>query len=160
MSVKMGKSGFTIVELLIVIVVIGILAVITIVAYNGIQNRAKVSAVTAGLTQNSKKIELYNAGNSQYPADIATAGVADTADTTYQYTTTAGTYCLTATSSSLTYYISNTSGGVQQGTCSGYNLLAWAKPSGLAPLVPATTDAAVFLSLIHISEPTRRTPIS
>ena len=32
-----SKSGFTIVELLIVIVVIGILAAITIVAYNGIQ---------------------------------------------------------------------------------------------------------------------------
>jgi prepilin-type N-terminal cleavage/methylation domain-containing protein len=35
-----NKSGFTIVELLIVIVVIAILAAITIVAYNGIQNRA------------------------------------------------------------------------------------------------------------------------
>jgi len=36
-----NKNGFTIVELLIVIVVIGILAAITIVAYNGIQNRAQ-----------------------------------------------------------------------------------------------------------------------
>jgi len=39
------QSGFTIVELLIVVVVIAILAAITIVAYNGIQNRAKSSAV-------------------------------------------------------------------------------------------------------------------
>ena len=38
---KKTKSGFTIVELLIVIVVIGILAAITIVAYNGIQSRAR-----------------------------------------------------------------------------------------------------------------------
>ena len=37
---RQTKSGFTIVELLIVIVVIAILAAITIVAYNGIQNRA------------------------------------------------------------------------------------------------------------------------
>lgn len=36
-----SKSGFTIVELLIVIVVIGILAAITIVAYNGVQQRAR-----------------------------------------------------------------------------------------------------------------------
>lgn len=35
------NSGFTIVELLIVIVVIGILAAITIVAYNGVQQRAR-----------------------------------------------------------------------------------------------------------------------
>ena len=37
------KRGFTIVELLIVIVVIGILAAITIVAYNGVQTRALAS---------------------------------------------------------------------------------------------------------------------
>lgn len=34
-------AGFTIVELLIVVVVIAILAAITIVSYNGIQERAK-----------------------------------------------------------------------------------------------------------------------
>jgi general secretion pathway protein G len=43
------QSGFTIVELLIVIVVIGILAAITIVAYNGVQNRAKTAALTSDL---------------------------------------------------------------------------------------------------------------
>lgn len=41
------ESGFTIVELLIVIVVIGILAAITIVAYNGIQERARLSSAMA-----------------------------------------------------------------------------------------------------------------
>ena len=39
-----NKPGFTIVELLIVIVVIGILAAITIMAFNGIQDRAKSSS--------------------------------------------------------------------------------------------------------------------
>lgn len=41
---KQTKSGFTIVELLIVIVVIAILAAISIVAYTGIQQRAKNAA--------------------------------------------------------------------------------------------------------------------
>lgn len=41
---KSKNAGFTIVELLIVIVVIGILAAITIVSFNGVQNRAKDTA--------------------------------------------------------------------------------------------------------------------
>lgn len=59
--------GFTIVELLIVIVVIAILAAITIVAYNGIQNRAKSSSAQSAAVSLDKKIEAYNAINSQYP---------------------------------------------------------------------------------------------
>ena len=42
---KTKNTGFTIVELLIVIVIIGILAAITIVAYNGIQNRANDTVI-------------------------------------------------------------------------------------------------------------------
>lgn len=50
------QTGFTIVELLIVIVVIAILAAITIVAYNGIQTRARDSKVSTDLAQLSKAV--------------------------------------------------------------------------------------------------------
>ena len=49
-------NGFTIVELLIVIVVIAVLAAITIVAYNGIQARANQSKMQADLSQIKKAI--------------------------------------------------------------------------------------------------------
>ena len=61
------QKGFTIVELLIVIVVIGILAAITIVAYNGIQNRARDTSVRSDLANLAKQFELYNVDNGRYP---------------------------------------------------------------------------------------------
>lgn len=61
------ESGFTIVELLIVIVVIGILAAITIVSYNGVQGKANDIAVKSDLSNNAKKISLYEADNAAFP---------------------------------------------------------------------------------------------
>lgn len=61
------QSGFTIVELLIVIVVIGILAAITIVAYNGIQAKARTNAVTADLRSIEKAMLLYRADYGKLP---------------------------------------------------------------------------------------------
>lgn len=61
------QKGFTIVELLIVVVVIAILAAITIVSYNGITNRAHDSAVKSDLAILSRKLEIYKTENTYYP---------------------------------------------------------------------------------------------
>ncbi|RYH47850.1 MAG: prepilin-type N-terminal cleavage/methylation domain-containing protein [Alcaligenaceae bacterium] len=75
-------SGFTIVELLIVIVVIGILASITIVSFNGIQNRAKATAARSLANSVLKKAEIYNASNGQYPSLANFTAAAGTAGAT------------------------------------------------------------------------------
>ncbi len=61
------KSGFTIVELLIVVVVIGVLAAIVIVAYSGIQARARDARRLADIQTVSKALQLYYIDNGSYP---------------------------------------------------------------------------------------------
>lgn len=65
------QSGFTIVELLIVIVVIGILAAITVVAFTGIQNRGYDASVRADLRNLAAKVEVYRVDASKYPETVA-----------------------------------------------------------------------------------------
>lgn len=70
------QQGFTIVELLIVVVVIAILAAITIVSYRGITTAAQVSAVTSGLKQVDKSMRLWmtDSGATQWPTDPVAGG--------------------------------------------------------------------------------------
>jgi len=63
---KKSVSGFTIVELLIVIVVIAILATITIVAYNGVQERTRDSIRKEDLGSLAKAWQLYAIDNGDY----------------------------------------------------------------------------------------------
>lgn len=61
------QPGFTIVELLVVIVVIGILASISVVGYNGIQQRAKSAAWVNAVASWEKILHLYRADNGTWP---------------------------------------------------------------------------------------------
>lgn len=118
-----AHPGFTIIELLIVVVVIAVLAAITVVTYNGIQYRARASQASAALSDAGKKLEIYKIDNGAYPlsGNVASAGVIDSS-VTYQYTSTgADDYCLTATVSTVSYYTSpSLTGGPKQGGCPGH----------------------------------------
>ena len=90
---KDTSHGFTIVELLIVIVVIAILAAITVVAFNGVQNRAHDTAVQNDLAGIAKKMQLESTTNGEvYPMPTAAMGIKVTKSS---YTTLQNTlyYC-------------------------------------------------------------------
>ena len=78
-----NKRGFTIVELLIVIVVIAILAAISIVAYNGIQDRAKNIRVQSDIKQVATLIEMYYAQEGTYPSTGSLSNVYSDANCTF-----------------------------------------------------------------------------
>ncbi len=97
------QKGFTIVELLIVIVVIAILAAITIVAYNGIQNRAADSAIVSDLASLKKKIDLYKVDNNElYPS-----GAGQSTLTPLGFTASKSAYAQTPTTDNNLWYCRN-----------------------------------------------------
>ena len=101
---KQSNSAFTIIELLIVIVIIGILVAITAVSYNGITKSAKESALKSELKRISTSLELHKAKNGTYPTSLATAipPIANptNANITYAPLNNGTSYSLTATDTS------------------------------------------------------------
>jgi type IV pilus assembly protein PilA len=70
---KVSNYGFTIVELLIVVVVIAILAAITVVAYNGISQRATTSSINSSVKQWATLIQTNNLNSGfKFPNNAAT----------------------------------------------------------------------------------------
>jgi prepilin-type N-terminal cleavage/methylation domain-containing protein len=72
------RAGFTIVELLIVVVVIAILAAITIVSYNGITEQARNSQLLGKVDSYAKALQLYKVKNGAYPlVSVTESGLAN-----------------------------------------------------------------------------------
>jgi prepilin-type N-terminal cleavage/methylation domain-containing protein len=126
---KKSSSAFTIVELLIVIVVVGILAAITIVAYSGISSRAVVSSLQSDLEGAAKLLKLDQVTNSSFPTSLPLAnggnGVPSSSGTVYTYaasnTSPFQTFCITATKNNIDYNITQ-DGSSQPGICPILNL--------------------------------------
>lgn len=65
-----SNKGFTIVELLITIVVLAILAAITVVAYNGIQERSRHAAYLSALDNYEQLLRSYKSARGFYPPTV------------------------------------------------------------------------------------------
>lgn len=123
LKLKLKRSGFTVVELLIVIVVIAILAVVTIVAYSGLQKRALETALKSDLRQAHSQLSVHAVENGSYPADINSVKKSETTD--FQYTASGHEYCLTglAAGAGAAFYITH-GGSMLDGVCPGHSSVA------------------------------------
>ncbi len=138
------NTGFTLVELLIVIVVIAILAAITVVAYNGISKRAQASVAQEQLSQINHAISSYFVDNNAYPTQLSALNIQNTSNVSYQYsvnnTATPATWCVTATSGTTSYYQNNTDHTIPTpGGCPGHGQNGVAAITNLAT-VPRGTN--------------------
>lgn len=108
---RLFSRGFTIVELLVVIVVIGILATLVVVAYNGVSGRAKEASRQSDETQAKKQIEAFYAVNGFYPTanNCPTTGTTDICLKTSPGNTLVYTY-LSSTAYNLSVTISSSTG--------------------------------------------------
>lgn len=73
---KRMNRGFTLIEILIVVVILGILAAIVIPQFTNAADEAKVSSVQSQLQTVRGQIELYNVQQGAYP-DFANNGWSD-----------------------------------------------------------------------------------
>jgi type II secretion system protein G len=105
------EKGFTLVELMIVIIILAILTGIAVPSYMVLRNRAREVAAKAELTNIATALEMYMADLGSYPATtfavmaplLEAGGYMNTVPTTdawgalYTYVLAAGSYILTCT---------------------------------------------------------------
>jgi len=119
---RFRQNGFTIVELLIVVVVIGILAAVVLVAYNGVQRNAVASVMKESVQSAGTKMKFANADTESYPTTLpsdlkAPAGIGFALATV----ATSKEFCINVTSqryADLSWHTDQT-GTLQSGLCSG-----------------------------------------
>lgn len=71
------RKGFTLVEILIVVVILGILAAIVVPQFTNATQDAQAGNIKAQLDTLNNQIELYHARNNEYPTDLVAGGAGD-----------------------------------------------------------------------------------
>ena len=152
------QKGFTIVELLVVIVVMVILATIIGVAYSSVQKQALEASLKSDLSNIADRLVLDSLKLKQFPATLEDAnggkGVEVSNGATFRYrpdnTSVQKTFCLTGVNEGMSYMITE-SGPPKEGGC--YNVaLGASSPSSI--LTDDNTNTSPYYSVSGVKSVT------
>lgn len=137
-----NEKAFTIVELLIVVIVIGIVAAISFVAYANIDNQARLSVLKSELSQLKNALEFDQVQTGLYPESYEGFIEFSLDDVDVSYSTynesTPPDYCLTATLGEQSFMISRLQAPTE-GVCFGHSLTA--------PVISATVNSTSQITI-------------
>ena len=139
-SLKQRQSGFTIVELLIVIVIIGILATLVIVTFSGVQQRARDSERKTDINAIAGQLEAVYAKNGAYPTLLDVNNATWRSNNEFRIdtkafadpksTTPAGADLSTTVGANVYSYTNLTPASCTSATCATYTLTATLEQTG------------------------------
>ena len=141
-------KGFTLVEVLIAVTVIAILAVITVVAYNGVSRRAVETSLKSDLRSSAGALESEYNKTLSFPATAALAnngqGLEASPGNVLSYQLKPYGFCLTMSNTKTpnTFRIKSSSGYVESGNCD--DIVTTLAGSGVSGFNDATGTAAQF----------------
>lgn len=123
-NINYSRKGFTIVELLVVVAVIGILAAITIVSYATVTNNARDQKVKTDAQGIAVYLNKYKADHGKYPTSLDQLEGAPKAESDFQYSydATNGTYCVTASVKGASAHVKSGNGTALEGGCDGHGV--------------------------------------
>jgi prepilin-type N-terminal cleavage/methylation domain-containing protein len=152
-----NHRAFTVVELIVVIVVIGILAAIVFTGYTNISDRAKTAALQQDLDNNSKILKLYYSEFNSYPTSLSgNCPSLPQASTNYclklttgnsisGYSGTANTFSLSEINGSLQYVVTESSPPLAASNDGSLPALAAASGYALKQAFPSKTSGYYWI---------------